>query len=61
MKNKEYPEEYTPTIPKEIIEYLEKILPARDYNSTDELAEIMFYSGKRAVVNLLKSLNDRKY
>jgi len=61
MKNKEYPEEHIPTIPKDIIDYLEKILPPRDYYVGETMESIMFYSGKRAVVNLLKSLNDRKY
>jgi len=61
MKNKEYPEEYTPVIPKEIIDYLEKILPPRDYYVGETMESIMFYSGKRAVVTLLKSLDKRKY
>ena len=63
MENNEYPdiEDHVPTIPKEIIDYLERSIPPRDYNSTDELQEIMHYSGKRAVVLLLKSISERRY
>ena len=63
MENNEYPdiEEHTPTIPQEIIQYLERIIPPRDYNISDSIEEVMHYSGKRAVVLLLKSISERRY
>ena len=54
-------EEDIPTIPQDIITFLEKILPPRDYDTSASYEEVLFYSGKRAVIQLLKSLNDRKY
>ncbi len=52
-----YEEPKTPTVSKALVEYLDNIIPARDHKPTDDLKDIMFYAGKRDVVNFLKELH----
>jgi len=49
-------EHLTPHVSKQMIAYLESILPAKDHKPQESLSDIMFYSGQRSVVNLLKDL-----
>lgn len=48
-------EEEEPPVTKELIEYLEMILPPKDLKPTDTRDEAMFYAGKRALINYLKT------
>lgn len=47
----------TPPITKELLAYLEKVIPSKDWTPADCLSDVMFYSGKRDVVNFLKQLH----
>ena len=57
MNPDHFEEEKTPVVSKALIEYLQKIIPPRDHKPTDSVEEIMFYSGKREIVNTLKQLH----
>jgi len=49
-------EHETPHISKALVAYLDSVLPTRDHKPHESLSDIMFYSGQRSVVNLLKDL-----
>tara|TARA_A100001201_G_C4084513_1_gene200014 strand:- start:699 stop:884 length:186 start_codon:yes stop_codon:yes gene_type:complete len=54
------PDDFTdepPPISKELIDYLERHIPKKDVRPTDNIDEIMYYGGKRYVVEFLKSLH----
>ena len=60
------PEDFTeeaPPISEELIAYLERHIPKKDVRPTDNIDEIMYYGGKRYVVEFLKSLflKERNY
>ena len=44
-----------PTIPKEIIDYLEELFPPVDHTPATPVREIDYYNGKRQVINHLRS------
>ena len=50
----------TPHVTKELLEYLKKVVPNKDFKPEDGRDEIMFYSGKRALINHLKQINEDK-
>lgn len=43
-----------PLIPEELLEYIEENIPPRDWHFTDDKDEIIFYSGKRELVILIR-------
>jgi hypothetical protein len=49
-----------PMIQQDLIASLEKIVPPRDFTPVDSPREIDFYSGKRALINLLKIVKDEQ-
>jgi hypothetical protein len=49
-----------PTIPKVIIDYLDELYPPIDHNPQTPLREIDYHSGKRQVVNHLRSKYDEQ-
>lgn len=49
-----------PHISKVLVEYLDELLPAKDYKPEDSKDDIMFYSGKRDLVNLLRHLHEEQ-
>ena len=49
-----------PMIQQEMIDALEKVAPPRDFTPLDAPREIDFYSGKRALINLLKIVKDEQ-
>ena len=50
----------TPIISKALVDYLDKLLPPKDYDPLDSMNEIQHYSGKRAMVNLLRHLHQEQ-
>lgn len=57
MKSSE-DEEYIPQIPKDLLEFLQRRVPSKDFSPSDTLREIDFYGGKREIVNFLQRLYD---
>jgi hypothetical protein len=53
----QYEDNKTPAISKALVDYLQKVMPPKDHKPVDEMADIMFYAGKREVVNFLKQLH----
>lgn len=51
MKNK------IPLISKALVDYLDTLVPPKDYDPEDSINEIHHYSGKRAMVKLLRHLH----
>ena len=49
-----------PEIQQIMIDALEKAAPPRDFTPLDSPREIDFYSGKRALINLLKIVKDEQ-
>ena len=52
--------EYIPNIPSDLIKFLDQRVPSKDFSPSDSLREIDFYSGKRELVNFLKTLNEEQ-
>lgn len=50
-------EDKTPIISKELINFLENVIPPTDHKPSDDIKEIMFQAGKREIVNFLKDLH----
>lgn len=45
-----------PEITKDLLEYLESAIPMKDWSYLDSREDILYYSGRRAVVNHIKQL-----
>jgi len=54
MSGYEGPGSDFPMIQEQLIQALERAAPPRDFTPLDSPREIDFYSGKRALINLLK-------
>lgn len=50
--------EYIPSIPADLIKFLEESVPRKDFSPSDSLREIDFYGGKRELVNFLSRLHE---
>ena len=50
--------DYIPSIPDDLIKFLDDRVPSKDFSPSDSLREIDFYGGKRDLVNFLKRLHD---
>ena len=50
-------DEYIPNIPTDLVKFLEGRIPPKDFSVSDDLRDIDFYSGQRAVVALLRQLH----
>ena len=49
-----------PTISKVLIDYLDKLIPARDWKPDSTMTEIQFHSGKRELILLLKRMHEEQ-
>ena len=50
--------DYIPNIPDDLLKFLAARVPSKDFSPSDSLREIDFYSGKREIVNFLKTLHE---
>jgi|14BtaG_2_1085337.scaffolds.fasta_scaffold15690_2 hypothetical protein len=49
-----------PTVSKELLKHLDQQIPPKDYKPDATIEEVMFYSGKRALIAYLRTINERK-
>lgn len=43
-----------PPIPKPLLEHLEKLVPAKHFTPSQTIEHVMFYSGQRQLVEMLR-------
>jgi hypothetical protein len=50
--------DYIPSIPTDLLNFLDQRVPSKDFSPSESLREIDFYSGKREIVNFLRTLHE---
>ena len=52
--------DHIPSIPADLLKFLDERVPSKDFSPSVSLREIDFYSGQREIVNFLSRLHEEQ-
>ena len=59
MEQEDYVEQEPPSVSKELLDYLEEVIPPVDISPLQSREDSLYYGGKRSVIKFLQDLHNK--